>query len=152
MATIHLNQTTTLTPAQFLAGLTDFGPGRAEIFERSSNEYTKVHGQSPGHADVTEGSSGIWERLDYDWTDPKHIVLKTTDSNFWGGDSSHTYTLKELPDGMTEVDLVVVREGKNIKGKLLEAVVGTVGKGIFAKSFEKSIKAMEARSNGAKPS
>ena len=29
MATIHFNQTTTPTPEQFVAGLTDFGPGRA---------------------------------------------------------------------------------------------------------------------------
>ena len=28
MATIHLQQTTTASPEQFLAGLTDFGPGK----------------------------------------------------------------------------------------------------------------------------
>ena len=28
MTTIHLSQTTTATPGQFVAGLTDFGPGR----------------------------------------------------------------------------------------------------------------------------
>ncbi|MGZ6839690.1 MAG: hypothetical protein ACXVHC_04425 [Frankiaceae bacterium] len=33
MATIRLHQTTTATPGQFLAGLTDFGPGRSKIFE-----------------------------------------------------------------------------------------------------------------------
>jgi hypothetical protein len=32
MATIHLYQTTTATPEQFLAGLTDFGPGRSKLF------------------------------------------------------------------------------------------------------------------------
>lgn len=32
MDTIHLHQTTTATPEQFLAGLADFGPGRAKIF------------------------------------------------------------------------------------------------------------------------
>src|SRR2546430_8665696 len=30
MSTIHLSQTTTATPEQVLAGLTDFGPGRSE--------------------------------------------------------------------------------------------------------------------------
>ena len=34
MSTIHLLQTTTATPEQFVAGLTDFGPGRAELFEQ----------------------------------------------------------------------------------------------------------------------
>ena len=35
----------------------------------------------------TEGSGGIWERLQYDWSDPNHVVLTTTDSNTWGGAS-----------------------------------------------------------------
>lgn len=36
MSTIHLNQRTTATPEQFLAALTDFGPGRSTIFGRST--------------------------------------------------------------------------------------------------------------------
>jgi hypothetical protein len=44
-------------------------------------------------ADVTEGSGGIWERLHYDWSDPNHVVLTTTDSNTWGGASGHTYSV-----------------------------------------------------------
>ena len=51
MATIHFQQTTTSTPEQFIAGLTDFGPGRAELFGNSADDYLKVHGRSPGHAD-----------------------------------------------------------------------------------------------------
>ena len=84
MATIHLHQTTTATPEQFLAGLTDFGPGRSKLFGRSADEYLKVHSRGPTQADVTEGSGGIWERLHYDWSDPNHVVLTTTDSNTWG--------------------------------------------------------------------
>ena len=29
---IHFHQTTTLTPEQYVAGLTDFGPGRSKLF------------------------------------------------------------------------------------------------------------------------
>jgi quinol monooxygenase YgiN len=32
MSTIHLHQRTTLTPEQYVAGLTDFGPGRSKLF------------------------------------------------------------------------------------------------------------------------
>jgi len=32
MSTIHFHETTTSTPEQFLAGLTDFGPGRSKLF------------------------------------------------------------------------------------------------------------------------
>ncbi|MBJ7478873.1 hypothetical protein [Rhodococcus sp. (in: high G+C Gram-positive bacteria)] len=150
MTTIHLHQTTTATPEQVLAGLTDFGPGREEIFGRSADSYLKVHQQGPHEADVTEGSSGIWERLHYDWTDPHRVVMTTTDSNLWGGASSHTYTLTQQPTGLTDVDAVVVRDGKNIKGKLLASVLGFFGTQVLGKSFTKSIEAIEARNGGAK--
>ena len=119
MSTIHFHQTTTSTPEQFIAGLTDFGPGRSKLFGNSADEYLKVHHRGGSEADVTEGSGGIWERLHYDWSDPNRVVLTTTDSNVWGGDSGHTYTLTRQPNGTTDVDVVVVREGENIKGKLL---------------------------------
>ncbi|CAN5269436.1 hypothetical protein LQ424_11890 [Rhodococcus qingshengii] len=149
MTTIHLHKTTTATPEQVLAGLTDFGPGREEIFGRSADSYLKVHQQGPHDADVTEGSSGIWERLHYDWTDPHRVVMITTDSNLWGGASSHTYTLTRQPTGLTDVDAVVVRDGKNLKGKLLASVLGLVGTQVLGKSFTKSIDAIEARNGGA---
>ena len=149
MTTIHLHKTTTATPEQVLAGLTDFGPGREEIFGRSADSYLKVHQQGPHDADVTEGSSGIWERLHYDWTDPHRVVMTTTDSNLWGGASSHTYTLTRQPTGLTDVDAVVVRDGKNLKGKLLASVLGLVGTQVLGKSFTKSIDAIEARNGCA---
>ena len=149
MPTIHLNQTSTATPEQLVAGLTDFGPGRSKLFGNSADEYLKVYDQSPGHADVTEGSHGIWERLQYDWSDPNRVVMKTVDSNTWGGASGHTYTFTRQPNGTTDVDVVVVREGKNIKGRVLGIFVGAVGKRSLDGVLRKTIKAIEARNYGA---
>jgi hypothetical protein len=149
MATIHLHQTTTATPEQFLAALTDFGPGRSKLFGNSTDQYLKVHHLGATDADVTEGSRGIWERLHYDWSDPNRIVMTTTDSNTWGGNSGHTYTLTRQPNGTTDIDAVVVREGKNVKGKLLGLVVGSVGKSVLAKELAKTVKAVEARGDAA---
>ena len=145
MSTIHFKQTTTATPEQFIAGLTDFGPGRAQLFGNSTDDYLKVHEKGSTYADVTEGSSGIWERLRYDWSIPKHIVLSTTDSNLWGGHSGHTYTLTREANGTTDVDVVIVRDGKNLKGRLLGAFLGIAGKGQLEKWFAKTLKAIEAR-------
>jgi hypothetical protein len=145
MSTVHLNQTTTATPEQFVAGLSDFGPGRSTLFGNSADEYLKVHDQGPGHADVTEGSRGIWERLHYDWSDPNRVVMTTTDSNVWGGGSGHTYTLTRQPEGVTDVDVVVVREGKNFKGRVLAVLVGIAGKRILGKALGNTVKAIEAR-------
>ena len=148
MSTIHLHQRTTLTPEQYIAGLTDFGPGRAKLFGNSADEYLRVHDRGSSQADVTEGSNGIWERLHYDWSDPNRVVLTTTDSNLWGGASGHTYTFMRLPDGTTDIDVVIIRDGKNLKGWALGLVVGTIGRGVLEKAFRNSVKAIEAR-NGA---
>jgi hypothetical protein len=147
MATIHFHETTTATPEQFIAGLTDFGPDRSKLFKNSADSYVDVHSQGPTWADVTEGSGGVWERLYYDWSDPHHISLKTIDSNLFGGASGHTYTLTPQPDGTTQIDAVLVRQGKNLRGLVVAAVLGTVGKRSLAKAFGKSVKAIEVRSS-----
>jgi hypothetical protein len=145
MATMHLKQTTTATPEQLVAAITDFGPGRSEIFGRSADGYLKVHDRGPTHADVTEGSGGVWERLNYDWSDPNRIVMTTTDSNVWGGNSGHIYTFARQPDGKTELDAVVVRDGKNLKGRALGLVLGIFGKRVLGKELAKTVRAIEAR-------
>ena len=85
VSTLHFHQATTSTPEQFLAALIDFGPGRSKLFGNSADDYLKVHHRGPADADVTEGSGSVWERLHYDWSDPNKVVMKTTDSNIWGG-------------------------------------------------------------------
>jgi hypothetical protein len=142
---IHFHETTSATPEQYVAGLTDFGPGRAELFGNSADDDLEVHSMGATEADVTEGSGGVWERLHYDWSDPDRVVLRTTDSNVFGGDSGHTYTFTRNPDGTTDIDYVVVREGKNFKGRLLGLVLRTVGKSRLQTAFEASVKAIEAR-------
>ena len=149
MAAIHLHRRTTSTPEQYVAGLTDFGPGRSKLFGNSADEYLKVHHRSRTQADVTEGSGGIWERLHYDWSDPNRVILTTTDSNVWGGASGHTYTFTRRPDGATDIDVVVVREGKNLKGWLLGLVLRTIGRGVLERAFENSVKAIELRNSAS---
>lgn len=149
MSTIHMHQTTTSTPEQFIAGVTDFGPGRSKLFGNSADEYLKVHRRGSCDADVTEGSGGIWERLHYDWSDPNRVVMTTTDSNVWGGVSGHTYTFTRRPDGRTDVDAVAVREGKNLKGRVLGLVLGTLGKRVLIRAFENTVRAIETRNHGA---
>jgi hypothetical protein len=149
MPTIHFHQITKLTPQQYVAGLTDFGPDRSKLFGNSADEYLKVHQRSHTQADVTEGSGGIWERLHYDWSNPSNVVLTTTDSNVWGGASGHTYTFTRQSDGTTDIDVVVIREGKNLKGRLLGLVLGTIGRSVLQKAFTESVKAIEVRNGMA---
>jgi hypothetical protein len=151
MTTIRLHETTTATPEQFVAGLTDFGPGRSELFANSADNDLVVHDKSADQADVTEGSRGTWERLHYDWSDPHRVVLTTTDSNAWANSSTHTYTLTSRSDGKTDVDVVVVRHGKNLKGHTLAAAFTVIGKSFLGKAFSNTIRAIEARNYGTRP-
>jgi hypothetical protein len=90
MPTIHLHQTTTAKPEQFVAGLTDFGPGRSKLFGNSADKYLKVHDQG------------------------------------------------------------VVREAKNLNGRLLEIVLAIFGKRVLGKALGKTVKAIEARNDPAR--
>jgi hypothetical protein len=140
---IYFRRTTTLTPEQFIAGLTDFGPGRSKLFANSTDEYLKLHYLGRSEADVTEGSGDIWERLHYDRSDSKRVVLTTTDSKVWSGLSGYTYTFTRHPDGTTEIDVVIVRDGKNFKGRALGFLLRTFGRVVLKTGFENSVKAVE---------
>jgi len=78
------------------------------------------------------------------------VVLTTTDSNVWGGASGHTYTCTRQPNGTTDIDVVVVREGKNLEGRVLGFVLRTIGRGVLEKAFENSVNAIEARNAAAR--
>ena len=41
--------------------------------------------------------------------------------------------------------MVVVRDGKNLKGRILGFVLGTIGRRVLEKAFENSVKAIEVR-------
>ena len=76
--------------------------------------------------------------------------LTTTDSNVWGGASGHTYIFTRQSNGTTDIDIIVVREGKNLKGRMLGFVLRTIGRNVLEKAFENSVKAIEARNEMAR--
>ena len=57
----------------------------------------------------------------------------------------HTYTLTRQPDGTTDIDVVIVREGKNVKGRRLGSFLGTVGRRTLLKAFDDTVTAVDAR-------
>jgi hypothetical protein len=149
MSTIHLHQTTTSTPEQYVAGLTDFGPGRSKLFGNSTDEYLKVHDRGPSQADVTEGSGGIWERLHYDWSDPNHRRPQDDRLQHVGRrlrPHLHLHTSSRWFDRHRRSRRP---RRQNLKGRLLGVVLGTIGTGVLKKAFENSVRAIEARNGGA---
>ena len=87
MPTIHFEVQSSLAPEALLAALTDFGPNRSQVWPNVDSAHFKVHGQGPGWAEVTEGSSvagGVWERERYSWdTAARTVAIETLDSNTW---------------------------------------------------------------------
>jgi len=51
---------------------------------------------------------------------------------------------------LTDIDVVVVREGKTLKGRLLGFVLGPSARAFLKKAFENSVRAIEVRNGGAK--
>ena len=68
----------------------------------------------------------------------------------WGGASGYVYTFPRQPNGTTDIDVVIVREGKNLKGKMLGFVLGTIGRSLSKKAFQNSVKAIEVRNSAAR--
>jgi hypothetical protein len=64
--------------------------------------------------------------------------------------SGHTYTFTRQPDGTTDIDVVIVRNGKNLKGRVLGFVLRTIGKRVLERAFVNSGKAIEARKGAAR--
>jgi len=58
MPTIRFSVTTSATPEELVAALTDFGPGRRDLFGNSSDDYLKVHSQGPTGSCPTASRSG----------------------------------------------------------------------------------------------
>ncbi len=71
---IRFGQTTTSTPEQFIAGLTDFGPGRAEIFTNARAAY--VVGEFVAHEEtLLQCCSSVTKSADFTRSFPvKHCI------------------------------------------------------------------------------
>ena len=124
-----------LPPAEVLRVLTDFGPGRTDVWPGVDSEHLTVHDSGNRWADVTEGNPTTWERVRYTWSeDGTSITAVTTDSNVWAAGSRWDYTL--TPDGSgTRVDIRLTRHGKNLKGRLIGALLPVLGPSVITKSF-----------------
>jgi hypothetical protein len=138
----EFRQTTTLTPEQFIAALTDFGSGRPDLFSKGVD--IEVHYVGPTEADVTERSGSVWERLYYDWSLPECVIVTTVESNVWACGSGHTYTFTRQPNGTNDIDVAVVREGLNLRGSVLGFLLRTFARHVLKRRFENFVRAIES--------
>ena len=93
------------------------------------------------HADVTEGSGGTWERLDYDWSDPHPGRRQDHRPKRGAGPRPHLHVHAAAPTGRPRSTYVVVREGKNLKGTVPRcSSSGASGRASSRKAFGNTVK------------
>jgi hypothetical protein len=148
MGGAHVRAHGAVPPERFVAALTDFGPGREEIFGNSGSRDLTVHDRGETWAEVTEGSGagGVWQRLRYDWSVPDVVTLDVLDSNAFGPGSRWTYRVESDGAGGCHVDLTIVRVPTTTKGRVLDVLLGLGGGAYFGRDLRRSLRRLESRS------
>ena len=141
MPVTHAQLQSPLPPAEVLRIITDFGPARAAAWPGVDTEHLTRHYHGDQWADVTEGNATTWERVRYDWSaDGTTVTAVTTDSNVWAAGSRWDYRLTPA-DGGTRVEVTLTRHGKNLKGKVIGALLPLIGSSVVTKSLAAALNA-----------
>jgi polyketide cyclase/dehydrase/lipid transport protein len=143
MTTVNFKLHSQLAPDAVLGALTDFGPRRSEVWPNVDSAHFKVHGQGPGWAEITEGSSvagGVWERERYSWdAAARSVAIETLDSNVWGPGSRWDYRLSPGSGGGTTIEVAVVRNGKGWKGRIIGLALSLAGPGMLRSQMKQAL-------------
>jgi hypothetical protein len=146
--TVNFKLHSTLAPEAVMTALTDFGASRSQVWPNVDSAHFKVHGQGPGWAEVTEGSSvagGVWERERYSWDAATGTVaIETLDSNTWGPGSRWDYRLTAGAGGGTTIEVTVVRNGKGWKGRLLGVALSIAGASTLRSQMKQALDRISA--------
>ncbi|MBF6195990.1 MULTISPECIES: SRPBCC family protein [Nocardia] len=141
MATVRFHLLSTLSPAEVVRVLTDFGPARAEAWPSIDAEHFVVHERGDTWAEVTEGTAAAWERARYEWDPAGDTVTVTTlDSKLFGAGGGWVFRAAPGEDG-TRVDVELTRTPRTVKGKILAALLPLVGPSSLRKSFAGPLRA-----------
>ena len=147
MGRVHVRAHGSFVPDVFTAALTDFGPGRAEVFGNTAADALEVHERGETWAEVTEGSTTgpVWQRSRYDWSTPGEVRIDVVDSNAFGPGSHWLYRVTPASDGGSDIDLSIVRVPNSTKGRLLDLLLRAGGGLFFSRDLRRTVRALESR-------
>jgi hypothetical protein len=145
MPTTRFTVHTSLSPAEVLGLLTDFGPDRATHWPNVDGAHFKVHDLGADWAEVTEGNALGWERERYAWDAAAGTVaVDTLDSNLWGPGSGWRYELAPADRG-TDVQVTLTRVPNSLRGRLVGALIPIVGARTLGKQLQSVLRKAESR-------
>jgi hypothetical protein len=138
MPTVRFQVTSDLPPDRVLGALIDFSDRRPAIWPNIDSAHFRVHELGPGWADVTEGNVLAWERNRYEWNaGAGEVTVTSVESDTWAPGSQWHYQVQPGVAGGTQVDVMVVRNGRGLRGRLLGALVGWFGARVLRSDMEK---------------
>ena len=145
MGRVHVRAHGSFAPEVFVRALTDFGPGRSEVFGNTAE--VRVHDRGDTWAEVTEGSTTgpVWQRSRYDWSTPGEVRIDVLESNAFGPGSRWTYRPAPAADGGTDIDLQIVRVPSTAKGRVLDVLLRLGGSVFFARDLRRTVRTLESR-------
>jgi hypothetical protein len=156
---ITLAETTSVSAERVLAAASDFSSRRARIFPAVSVKHMTVHALDSTAADVTEGTRVgplvVWERCDYDWSQPGRVTATVTDSNVYGVPGSRwEITARPVEDGSL-VEMTWTRcFRRSPLGRFMGVVYRRFGQRSFAKyarDIVQNLEQLDAETHEAAP-
>jgi hypothetical protein len=143
MPSTHFTVRTSLSPREVIAVLTDFGPDRAKVWPNIDADHFQVHEVGDDWAEVTEGVSMGWERERYAWdATAGTVTIETLDSNIWAAGPGWRYVVTPT-DGGSEVQVTLTRTGKNLKGRLVGALIPVVASKALGRQLQSVLRRAE---------
>jgi hypothetical protein len=134
------------SPDQVIHALTDFSPRRFELWPNVDRNYFKLGNVTGNSAEVTEGSGvfgGVWERSRYDWSSPGTVRIDVLDSNAFAPGSYWRYDVTPTANGGSHVRMEFERRPRNLKGRVVSALLSLVGKQMFGKMLRETMRRLE---------
>jgi hypothetical protein len=147
MAHVVTDLDSTASPERVLGALTDFSPRRFDLFPNVDRNYFKLEAAGETTAEVTEGSpvfGGVWERSLYDWSRPGTVRIEVKDSNAFEPGSFWIYRVTPGANGGSHLRMEFDRRPRNLKGRVLSAFLGVVGKKLYAKQMSETLRRVES--------
>jgi len=146
MATIRYAADGAISPARFIAALTDFSERRPELWPNLDTKYYRLHEVGDTWAEVTEGTDvlgGIWARERYDWSKPGHVVLQLIESAHFRPGTTIDYRVTSGPNGGCHVEVVSQRIATSLPGRLIGVVLTVIGSARLARDLRTTLERLE---------
>jgi Polyketide cyclase / dehydrase and lipid transport len=145
MATTTFTVHTSLSPAEVMAVITDFGPDRSRWWPNVDEAHFTVHDLGTDWAEVTEGTGMGWERERYSWdATAGTVTIDTLESNLWGPGSGWRYEIVPAAEG-TDLHVSLTRVPSSFKGRVVAWLIPLVGARTLGSQFRSVLRRAESR-------